>query len=930
MIQSQTQIFYQNEKKYNCNNLSSLLKEFPSKIQFKYSWRNYQQRVLTELETHLKDNHLHIIAPPGSGKTILGLEVALRLNKPTLIVVPTIAIRTQWETRFVKLFLQTNQSPNWISHNIYSPKFLTIVTYQALHVAHKNLISSDEIISEEEIKTQKKKKAKRKIHLIKLFKQQHLGTIIVDEAHHLKNAWWESLNYLKEAINPTIVGLTATPPYDVSYHEWQRYIALNGSVDAEISIPELIVESNLCPHQDFIVFSSPTSEEINKIYQYRERIQKLFASIKQDTLLIQAIEQHPIIKNPVAMLHWIYSNLEYYSASLIYLHAAGKPISNIHLEIIGDKNYQIPELTYEWMEILLSFYLFKDLNNFTEKESHQEKLINQLKRNGVLEKTKINFVYNRKVNNYLSTSISKLYSIDKIVDFEYKQLGADLRMVILTDYIRKEFLVDEKTNTIELNKIGVISIFEQLRRSNNFNMRLAVLTGSIWIISKNIKSIFYSIAKQNGIDKISTKPIAYDDNYLIVSTTSANKHKIVAAMTQVFQEGAIDVLIGTKSLLGEGWDAPAINSLVLASFIGSYVLSNQMRGRAIRTEIGNKNKTGNIWHLACIDPTAEDGGIDFKLLSRRFKTFVGISFDEDNPQIENNLERLHIPNQIKGIDEIKRLNELMFEKASKRDTLQINWKKALKEGTSLVEEIKIPFKREASYFTIKSLYYNKTIKNLFAALAVGLSGFGLDAFWSFIKHAGSFRNTQELINWLLFTMGLGLLVFGKKSYNSLKTYIKYRDISKDVASMATALLETLINIAIIKTKQDKLEIITKIDDKGAIYCHLEGGSTFEKSSFIIALQELINPIENPKYVIIRKSYFLHLLSQKDYHAVPEIIGRKKEYALDFQLNWKKYVGSCQLIYTRTIIGRKLLLKSRLLSLSAQFDDKQVSKVNKWR
>ena len=31
----------------------------------------------------------------------------------------------------------------------------------------------------------------------------------------------------------------------------------------------------------------------------------------------------------------------------------------------------------------------------------------------------------------------------------------------------------------------------------------------------------------------------------------------------------IKVIIGTKSLLGEGWDAPCVNSLILASFVGS-------------------------------------------------------------------------------------------------------------------------------------------------------------------------------------------------------------------------------------------------------------------------------------------------------------------------------------------------------------------------
>jgi hypothetical protein len=34
--------------------------------------------------------------------------------------------------------------------------------------------------------------------------------------------------------------------------------------------------------------------------------------------------------------------------------------------------------------------------------------------------------------------------------------------------------------------------------------------------------------------------------------------------------------MATKSLLGEGWDAPCINALMLAGFVGSFVLSNQM------------------------------------------------------------------------------------------------------------------------------------------------------------------------------------------------------------------------------------------------------------------------------------------------------------------------------------------------------------------
>ena len=168
------------------------MKEFPKDIKFKYDWRRYQKRVLDELEGHLDDNHLHIIAPPGSGKTVLGLEVALRLNNPTLIFAPTVAIRNQWIQRFCELFLQVKEKPDWISRDIKNPEFLTVVTYQALHAASTNTVIDEESeISENEEETENGENGKPiKIidtkEIVKKLKAIGVKTIVVDEAHHLK------------------------------------------------------------------------------------------------------------------------------------------------------------------------------------------------------------------------------------------------------------------------------------------------------------------------------------------------------------------------------------------------------------------------------------------------------------------------------------------------------------------------------------------------------------------------------------------------------------------------------------------------------------------------------------------------------------------------------------------------------------------------
>ncbi|SHF75905.1 DEAD/DEAH box helicase family protein [Pedobacter caeni] len=908
---------------------------FPEETKFKYSWRKYQQKVLDGLDDHLQDRHLHVIAPPGSGKTVLGLEVALRLNQPTLILAPTIAIRNQWIQRFCELFLQTHLVPDWISKDIRNPKFLTIVTYQGLHAAcnYQPMLEVEaEAESEEEQEPEEevvKKNANQNLgKIISGLKAQQVKTIVVDEAHHLQNEWWYTLTKVKQGLDPIIVGLTATPPYDVTPNEWQRYLELNGPVDIEIAVPELIIEGDLCPHQDYVFFTLPTLEENESINDFRNNVARLFGELKNDETLIRAISAHPAWLNPAENLEWIYSNISFYSATLIFLHSNGLAITEAHLEVIGEKQLEVPAFDYSWIEVLLDFYLYKEPEHFKEFEEHRKNLENRLRRSGALERRQVNFKHNKKVTGFLTSSISKLNGIKQIVDFEYRSLGAALRLVILSDFIRKEFYLTSTENNVDLNKIGVIPIFEKLRRDNSSGLKIGVLTGSMVIIPKSAYPAFEEKAKKSGIGNVNCTPVPFDANYILINQTDQLSHELVHIITQIFQKGEIEVLIGTKSLLGEGWDAPAINALILASFIGSFVLSNQMRGRAIRTQNGNKDKTGNIWHLVCIDPTSFNGGDDFDLLKRRFRSFVGVSFKEE-PAIENGAGRLNIPLNIHLKKEIEAKNTETFSFAGDRNSLKERWRLALQSGVNLVEEIKIPFAEKRPFKGISKMYWNRTLRYLISMLGFSIISF-LFEFPGYLLRAG--RNIRSMNDFFLVLGGfaaVGFFVLGSLAFKTFKLYLKYRDISKDIQEIGDVLLKTLIHAGIFKTDPAKLQVQSSVDELGAVYSHLEGGTAFEKSTFINALVEIIGPIDNPRYVIVRKSNFMSFRKQEDFHSVPEVIGRKKEFALYFRNLWEVTVGSCDLIYTRTMEGRRLLLKSRVNALAAQFDEK-VEQVNKWR
>src|SRR5262249_10435952 len=150
--------------------------------------------------------------------------------------------------------------------------------------------------------------------------------------------------------------------------------------------------------------------------------------------------------------------------------------------------------------------------------------------------------------------------------------------VVLTDFIRKAELPRNRHERPAFEDLGVVPIFESLRRCDLTMIRLGVLSGSLVVVPAAAEALLRQAATALGIRSgdLSMAPLPYDGRYSMVELHGEYHQGMVRLITSVFEQGGISVLVGTKSLLGEGWDAPSINTLILASFVGSYVLSNQM------------------------------------------------------------------------------------------------------------------------------------------------------------------------------------------------------------------------------------------------------------------------------------------------------------------------------------------------------------------
>ncbi|WP_432412200.1 DEAD/DEAH box helicase family protein [Rasiella sp. SM2506] len=860
---------------------------------FIYPWRTYQDRFLKEFDTHLEDDHLHVVAPPGSGKTVLGLEMVQRLNKKALILSPTLTIRNQWHERMQECFVKDTNCVE-TSFDIKNPETLTFSTYQSLYSFFKNDL---EFSSEK---------------LVTFFQKAGIGTLVLDEAHHLKNEWWKPLFSLKDLENCTLIALTATPPYDSEQSEIKKYFDLCGPIDMEIGVPELVREGNLCPHQDYIYFSEPEAEQIRYIITYRENLMAFVNDLKTNQEFIEFVQKHPFYAETEANLDEIYKNPECFSALLIYLNATGIEIPVTKTEFLGieAKKVAFPSLTYSWVEALLNPFLIENREFYVEDEVVLLSIEKQLRKIGAFDLNRINLIGEQSLYRKLAQSPSKLKSIVEIVKMESENLKSGLRMVVLSDYIRKEFLEVQHTQSItEINKLGVVPIFQFVRnaieKEADFPLKqekLGVLTGSLIIIHNSVVDELSAIISVENF----SQEILWETEFVIIKPNVAGSKEMVSAMTQLFETGSIEVLIGTKSLLGEGWDAPAINTLILASFVGSFVMSNQMRGRAIRVHPLQHDKVANIWHIACVDPTSETGGVDIALLLRRFEAFCGISLEGD-PYIENGADRLKLMQETHH--DVVALNSKMKQLAAARHLVSKRWENAIGDGDILVRELKLNYNKKQTHGMLKKLYFKDALTFVL---------FELTALFTITLPELFFKNFTALLSkgvlYFVYALVLGFaMILLPKTVKAVALYLKYGRRDKELLKIAQALKEAMVAHKLISETEHKVSLKVDEFEDGSLSCYLVGASAKEGILFVNYLQEVINSIENPRYIISQANWLRKKLGFSNYYSVPKVFGERKADAQVFFSIWLRYNGPAQLVFTRNLEGRKLLLKARFQS-----------------
>ncbi|HBI16717.1 MAG TPA: restriction endonuclease subunit R [Candidatus Moranbacteria bacterium] len=171
-------VVFLNEQNIKFEIIDERIKLKPVKFETSCKLFDYQEEAVREIIT--RENGL-LVSPPGSGKTIIGIDIIAKLKQPTLILVHKKQIFDQWLERIEDF---TNVSKREIGQYVSSKK----------KVGKKITVAMVQTLSRMENLEELKDK---------------FGLIIIDECHHMPAKMFRSV---VTKLNPFyLYGLTATP-----------------------------------------------------------------------------------------------------------------------------------------------------------------------------------------------------------------------------------------------------------------------------------------------------------------------------------------------------------------------------------------------------------------------------------------------------------------------------------------------------------------------------------------------------------------------------------------------------------------------------------------------------------------------------------------------------------------------------------------------
>ena len=640
--------------------------------------RAYQEDLLAAVDP-ADGATLHIVAPPGAGKTLLGLALAVANGRRALVLAPTTIVRAQWAEQARRFFRvpagappdASSDAPDEVPPVAGAPPapgrrgaHLTALTYQSLAVvddsgpwqeaARRRWIDElardgrsparasawlDELaasnrsaytrgirsraaavrrvdeLDDDAVAALLSSSAKERLDALI---DDGVATIVVDECHHLRAHWAVVVQYLRRRLAaagraPTLIGLTATAPSreDPSY---ARYHALLGEVDAEVPVPAVIRAGCLAPARELAWFTLPTPEETGFLAtagaELRHRIaQFLLAPDGVDYLLGVVAPGMPADGLGADEPRLVRALVAGFDADPVLAAAAGAvlrrtgdytptPLSVLAVPLL-------PELdtldAAEELQLLARYALDRLLPD--QDRRGEWNAVRETLRGFGMHLTDAGIRAGRSpVDVITAGSRAKDVAVVDILRRELAALGPRLRAVVVTDAAERSAVHRALDVLAAPGRPGAAGgarrCYDVLLSDADLRaLSPVLLTGREVRVPHGRDELLERLRERTGADLP-----ARDDGWSLRASAGAARAELVLAVSRLVAEGRVRLVVGTRGLLGEGWDCPAVNTLVDLTTVTTSTAVAQLRGRGMRLDASWPGKVAHTWSVTCLLP----------------------------------------------------------------------------------------------------------------------------------------------------------------------------------------------------------------------------------------------------------------------------------------------------------------------------------------
>ena len=126
-----------------------------------------------------------------------------------------------------------------------------------------------------------------------------------------------------------------------------------------------------------------------------------------------------------------------------------------------------------------------------------------------------------------------------------------------------------------------------------------LLTSSRLSLASGDTSLLDRLRRSTGLALPAT-----DDGWMLsVTGQGVGSAGLVLAVSELVAAGEVRLVVGTRGLLGEGWDCPAVNTLIDLTAATTSASTQQLRGRTMRLDPGWVDKVAHNWSVTCLLPS---------------------------------------------------------------------------------------------------------------------------------------------------------------------------------------------------------------------------------------------------------------------------------------------------------------------------------------